>query len=200
MIIEQCEQNSPEWYEAKRGLPSASGFQKIVDSKGNRSKQRDKYMYELIGEVVTGESKDTYTNANMDRGHERENESRKTYEFINDVEVQQVGFCYFDEKKKFGCSPDGLIGDDGIFETKDAAANVHLERWEKGWAKSSHFQQIQGNLYVTGRTWVDLVSYSRGFKPLIIRFERDEGFIRLLKVEIKLLLDDMKTIIAKYSA
>ncbi len=200
MIIEKCVQNDETWNAIRRGLPTASGFQKIVDSKGKRSKQRDKYMYELVGGVVTGESKSTYTNANMDRGHEREDESRKTYEFIHDVTIEQVGFCYFDEKREFGCSPDGLIGEDGLFETKDASASVHIERLKNGWPESSHFQQIQGCLYITGRKFCDLQSYSRGFKPLTIRFKRDESFIQLLRVEIRMLLDDMKTIIAKYSA
>lgn len=200
MIILDCEQNSPEWFEARLGIPTASSFNKIVDSKGRRSKQREKYLYELAGEVITGESKDSYNNANMDRGHEREDESRKTYEFIKSAEVRQVGFCYFDEKKEFGCSPDGLVGEDGVFETKDAVSHVHLDRWENGWSKAAHFQQIQGGLYVMDRKWCDLQSYSRGFKPLIVRFERDEDFIKLLKIEIRLFNDDLKAIITKYSA
>lgn len=200
MIILDCEQNSPEWFKARAGIPTSSSFNKIVDSKGKRSKQRGKYLYECAGEVVSGEPKDTYNNANMDRGHEREDESRKTYEFIKSATVEQVGFCYFDELKAFGCSPDGLVGEDGVFETKDALSHVHLDRLENGWSGSPYIQQVQGSLCVTGRKYCDLVSYSRGFKPLIIRFDRDEPFIRLLKIEIRMFNDDLKTIIAKYSA
>jgi len=200
MIILDCKQGGDEWYQARAGIPTASSFSKIVDSKGNRSKQREKYLFECAGEVVSGEPKNSYTNGNMDRWHEREDESRKTYEFINSVEVIQVGFCYFDEKKEFGCSPDGLVGEDGLFETKDAAPHIHLDRLENGWPKTEHFQQIQGGLLVTNRKWCDLQSFSRGFKPLIVRFERDEDFIKLLKIELRLFNDDLKAIIKKYSA
>lgn len=33
MIIHQCEQRSPEWYELRRGTPTASGFARIVSGK-----------------------------------------------------------------------------------------------------------------------------------------------------------------------
>ena len=199
MIILNCEQNSPEWIEARLGIPTASSFNKIVDSKGNPSKQREKYLYECVGEVVSGEPKDSYTNGNMDRGHEREEEARNAYSLIYDVEVVQVGFVFFDEKREFGCSPDGLVGDDGLLELKDAAPHIHLERLEKGWSEAQYKQQVQGQLYVTGRKWCDLQSYSRGFQPLVIRYERDEEFIKKLAIEIRMFNDDMKTLIKKYS-
>jgi len=191
MIVINCEQNTPEWDALRRGIPTASGFQKIITSTGARSKQREKYLYELAGEIVTGESHDNYINGNMERGHERELESRDSYSFIKGVEVQQVGFCFFDDKKKFGCSPDGLVGEDGGFETKNAAPHVHLDRLENGWSKTQHLQQVQGSLYVTSRKWWDLGSYSRGFKPLIIRFERDEEYIKTLADELGLFIDDL---------
>ncbi len=200
MIILDCDQNSEDWYAARLGIPTASGFSKIVTSTGARSKQREKYLYELAGEIVTGESKDNYTNSNMDRGHEREQESRDVYEFINSVTIKQVGFCYFDEKKEFGCSPDGLVGEHGGFETKDALPHIHIDRLENGWSKAQYLQQVQGTLYVTGREWWDLQSYSRGFKPLVIRFERDVAFIDKLKVEIRMFINDLKSIVEKYSA
>jgi len=199
IIVEGIKQNSLEWYALKLGIPSASSFDKIITTKGVVSKTRAKYLYKLAGEVVTGEREEGYNNSNMDRGHEREEESRNAYELIKDVEVEQVGFVYFDEKKDIGCSPDGLVGEDGGFETKDALPHVHLDRLENGWSESQHFQQVQGSLYVTGRKWWDLVSYSRGFKPLIIRFERDEEFIKKLAVELRLFNNNLKDVVKKYS-
>ncbi|MCP4651176.1 MAG: YqaJ viral recombinase family protein [PVC group bacterium] len=198
MIIIDCEQNSDEWYQARLGKPTASNFKKIVTSTGKRSSQRKKYLYELAGEIVTGEKANGYTNANMELGHEREDESRKMYEFINEVKVEQVGFCFFDKNKTFGCSPDGLVGEHGGFETKNAAPHVHLDRLENGWSESEHFQQVQGCLLVTGRQWWDLVSYCRGFKPLIVRWERNDAFIRLLRIEIELFIDELNNIVEKY--
>ena len=43
MIILECEQRTPEWYAARVGKPTASGFSKIVTSTGERSKSREGY-------------------------------------------------------------------------------------------------------------------------------------------------------------
>lgn len=200
MIIVDCVQNTPEWEKIRLGIPTASNFDRIITTTGTRSKQREKYLYELAGERITGERKEGYKNSAMDRGHEREDESRKTYEFITGTTVNIVGFCFFDEKKEFGCSPDGLIGEDGGFETKDTSSHIQIERLECGWSQSEHFQQVQGGLYVTGRKWWDLVSYSRGIQPIIIRFCRDEKFINKLSVELLLFVNDLNSIVKKYSS
>lgn len=198
MVIVNCEQNTDEWYQSRLGIPTASCFEKIINVNGSRSKQREKYLYQLAGEKVTGEPCNGYYNANMERGHERERESREMYEFMNDVTVETPGFVYYDQSKQFGCSPDGLVGKDGGFETKDASPHIHLHRLENGWSKAQHFQQIQGCLYITGRKWWDLVSYSRGFKPLVVRFEPDEKFIKSLIGELSDFIHDLHSIVEKY--
>ena len=200
MIILDIEQGTPEWYAARLGIPTASNFDRIITTTEARSQQRKKYMYELAGERITGEPKGGYTNAAMERGHEREEESRRAYEFITGATVQTVGFCYLDERKSVGCSPDGLVGDDGGFETKDTLPHIQLDRLENGWSKADHFQQVQGCLWITGRSWWDLVSYSRGLTPIIVRFERDEGFISALSDAVAEFCADLENIIKKYSA
>lgn len=197
MIVLECEQNTPEWDQARLGIPTASEFKKIVTSKGKASASRKKYLYKLAGEKLSGEKQDGYYGSSMAKGHEREQESRELYNFIKSVDVEQVGFCFFDENKEFGCSPDGLVGDDGGFETKNAESHVQVERIEEGWSEASHFQQVQGSLLVTGREWWDLVSYSRGLKPIIIRFERDEDFIKILRAEVNIFIRDLNTLIER---
>jgi len=64
MLIVNCEQNTPEWYEARLGIPTASGFDRIITTKGEVSKSREKYLYELAGEIVTGEQFVGYSNGN----------------------------------------------------------------------------------------------------------------------------------------
>lgn len=198
MIILDCEQGTPEWDNARLSIPTSSKFKDIITTKGTISKTRKKYLYIKAGERISGEKRETYKNGFMDKGHERENESRELYEFVNDVKVKQVGFCFFDEKKEFGCSPDGLVGEDGGFENKNAEADIQLERLEEGWTGMEHYQQVQGNLYVTGRKWWDLVSYSRGLQPLTIRFERDEEFIKKLAIEIKIFNNDIEKLVKKW--
>jgi len=199
MIVIDCLQNTPEWDAVRLGIPTASQFDRIVTTTGARSKQREKYLYELAGEKITGERKEGYKNAAMDRGHDREAESREMYEFVNSVKVQIVGFCFLDNKKEIGCSPDGLVGEMGGFETKDTLPHIQIERLEKGWSTADHFQQVQGCLYVTGREWWDLISYSRGMPPIIIRFNRDEKFIHELSVELIMFVNDLNAIVKKYT-
>lgn len=198
MIIVNCDQNSSEWDEIRIGLPTGSAFKNIVTSKGERSKSREKYLFKLAGERLSGEKSDNYYNSSMEKGHSREDESRQDYSFRNNVEIMQPGFCFFDERKEFGCSPDGLIGDDGVWETKNAEPHVQVERLENGWSKASHYQQVQGALYVTGREWCDLVSFSRGIKPIVIRFERDEKFIHKLSIELQIFIEDLNALVRKY--
>ena len=200
MIIVDCEQNTPEWDAIRLGIPTSSSFDKIVTTSGAQSKQREKYMIKLAGEIISGEKSDRYYGPSMAKGHEREDESRSVYEFTTGVSVEQVGFCFFDEKREFGSSTDGLIGNDGIFETKDAAPHVQISRILNGWSKADHYQQVQGELYVTGRKWCDLVSYSRGFKPIVMRFTRDEKFISVLAYEIKAFINDLDALVEKLRA
>ena len=199
MIILDCKQNTPEWDIARIGIATSSSFNKIVTTKGVLSTSRKKYLYMKAGERISGEKRETYKNGFMDKGHEREDESRKLYEFVNDTKVEQVGFCFFDENKEFGCSPDGLVGEDGGFENKNAEADIQLERLEEGWSGMEHFQQVQGSLYVTGRKWWDLVSYSRGLPQVVVRFERNEEFIKKLAVEIRIFNNDIIKLDEKYS-
>lgn len=191
MIVLDFEQNTPEWYAARLGIPTASNFDKIVTATGARSASRSKYMDELFDEIITGERADKFYGAAMKRGHKNEDESRKYYEFLRDCHVEQPGFCFKDELKRFGSSPDGLVSPDGGFETKDAAPHVQEKRLIEGWTGSEYHRQVMGNMMVTGREWWDLVSYCRGLSPVIIRFERDEHFISLLEKEVNLFCDEL---------
>ena len=185
MITVNVAQNSPEWFAAKCGFPSASNFDKIITTTGTPSKQRDKYMNQLAGERVSGKCAETYNNAIMEKGVEMEGEARNLYEMLKDVKIEQVGVCYPDEKKLCAASPDGLVAKDGLIEIKCPLIYTHVQYLLDGVLPTDYFQQTQGQLYVTGRKWVDFVSYYPGIKPLIVRCVRDEKFIKALAVEIE---------------
>lgn len=178
MKIIDCQQGTPEWFEARLGIPTASNFDKLITTKGAASKQAEKYLYKLAGERVSGIIEETYQNGAMERGRELEDEARKLYEFHTDKEVEQVGFCL---GNGFGCSPDGLVGTDGGLEIKCPSMAVHVEYLLGGTIPTKYTQQVQGCMYVTGRQWWDFMSYSPCVKPLIVRVERDEAFIKSLK-------------------
>jgi len=196
MIIIDCKQGEDEWFAEKAGVPSAGSFKKIVDSTGKPSKSRVDYLDQLADEAIRGSVERGYQSGPMSVGIEREAEARELYEDIHGVEVKQVGFIYPDEQKKYGCSPDGLIGGEiagharywghGL-EIKNPLGKTHVKylRENKLPTGVGYFQQIQGSLLITGFDVWDFMSYVPGHKPFILQVERDEQFIAKLRAELE---------------
>ena len=196
MKIVQAEQRSEEWFAARRGIPSASNFAKIITTKGEPSKQAEKYMFRLAGEKVSGITEETYQSAAMIRGCEMEKEAREFYELIKGATVEEVGFCLTDDGK-VGCSPDGLVGEDGLIEIKDPIASTQVAYLLKGVLPLEYFQQVQGQLYVTGRKWLDFISYYPGLKPLMVRVLPDVKFQVNLDAELKKFCINLDEVVRK---
>jgi hypothetical protein len=196
-IFSDIAQGTPEWFAVRAGLPTASMFKEVMAKKGPRGgipKGRQTYMRKLAGEILTGEPMDHYSNAHMDRGHEREAEARDLYAMIRDAEVSQVGFV---KNGNCGCSPDGLIGDVGMYENKDALPHIQIERLLSGKLPAEHVAQCQGQLMVAQREWVDFMSYCRGLPPLIIRVERDEKYIAALRIDVDEFVDELNELVTQ---
>ena len=193
MKIIDCVQGSEEWFKARCGIPTASEFDKIITTEGKASKQREKYMYRLAGEAIIGKPEETYKNGNMERGTLLEDEARQAYSLISGNEVIQVGFC--DSESGYGASPDGLIGNDGLLEIKCPTLAVHVSYLLGNKLPTDYFQQVQGELLVTGRKWADFVSYYPGIKPLIVRVKRDEDFIERLRVELEVFYVELTEVV-----
>ncbi len=194
MKVIDCIQGTPEWFAARCGVPSASNFDMLITTKGEPSKQRQKYLYRLAGETITGIAEESYTNAAMERGKVMEAEARQLYQLITGEEVKEVGFCLVEG---YGASPDGLVGDVGCIEIKCPNMATHVGYLLDNVLPTDYFQQTQGQLLVTGRKWCDFVSYYPGLKPLIIRVTRDEKFLKALQVELELFISELKTVVQK---
>lgn len=185
MIIVNVTQGTDEWLEARRGVPTASCFDKIVTSKGEASKQADKYMYELAAERVTRMVKANFQSEAMVRGTQLEPEARSYYERpdVTGNQVQQVGFCLTDDRS-VGCSPDGMVDITGLLEIKCPMPATHVEYLVAKKLPTKYIAQVQGQLYVTENTWCDFISYCPGLKHLLVRVKRDEVFIKKLVSEL----------------
>ena len=190
-------QNTPEWFAARTGIPTSSYFDKIVTSKGEPSKSRIKYIYQLAAERITGVKEETYSNSIMQRAMEREEEARNMYELISGETVTTVGICYLNKKKLFSCSPDGLVGDDGLVEIKCPIATTQVKYLLDGKVPIDYVQQLQGQLFVTGRKWVDFFSYYPGLKPLLIRVTCDPAFTSRLQKELLVVCNELDEITEK---
>lgn len=183
--IIDCEQNSPEWYAARLGIPTASEFHTVmaVGKQGGKSVTRVAYLNKLAGEVLTGDPMPSYTNADMERGKEQEDEARDLYTFSCSEELQRVGFV---RNGNAGCSPDSLAGNKGGLEIKSAAAHIQIERLLKGELPSEHKAQVYGSMWVCERDWWDFMSYCPKLPPFIKRVYRDEDYIKKISHEVEL--------------
>ena len=184
MIILTDEQGSPEWLASRLGRPSASMFGKLVTGSGKPSGSAESYINEMIAERLTGRSKPFFTNEHMERGNFLEPEARQAYEFITDFEVVETGFI-LDDSQEFGCSPDGLVANDGGLEIKCPSDSVHVSYLRAGKVPAKYYQQVQGCMMITGREWWDFMSYHPEMPHLLVRMKRNEKFIEAMAEQLE---------------
>lgn len=178
-----CDQGSPEWFQARAGIPTASCFSDILTKgKGSApSKVRLTYMLKLAGEIVTGELTDQVTTRDMERGKVMEEEARDFYALSENVDPEIIGFVRNGAK---GCSPDSLIGSDGMLEIKTAKPHILGGFMLAGEFPDDHKAQCQGNLWVAEREWIDLLVYWPKMPRFVMRAHRDEAYIKTLSEEV----------------
>ncbi len=194
-IFYDLEQGSEEWFAARAGLPTASEFKTVqANGKGgSESITRAKYMRQLAGEILTGEPAPAgYSNDHMLRGQEQEDDARRLFSLITDLDPIRVGFV---REGRAGCSPDSLISEDAGLEIKCAIPAVQIERLQLGRLPPEHVAQVQGSLWVTGRQHWHFVSYCPRLPPLIVRVERDEGYIAKLAEAVAAFNDELDNIV-----
>lgn len=182
-IIINCEQYSPEWWAERIGKPTASNFNKIVDTNGNPSKSAENYMYQLAIENITNKyAGKEFSSHAMRRGLTLEPEARELFELVQGVEVKQVGMIYADEQKKYSASPDGLFEDTGleIYCPESASAGYCFTHPDKAIKHAGKFQQIYGTMFIGGFQKYFFMCYYPDMMPLIIEVKRNEKFIEKL--------------------
>ena len=194
MKIVDVEQGTPEWMAFRAGLPTASKFSEIITTKGEPSKSRTKYLHQLAGERITGSKEESYQSAAMSRGIEMEAEARSLFCMVHDAEVQEVGLCIEDDGR-WGCSPDGLIGDDGGIEIKCPQLATQVDYLLSNKIPSTYYQQVQGSMFVTGRDYWWFVSYYPGMKSLMIKATPDVKFHTALQSELIRFSEELESIV-----
>jgi predicted phage-related endonuclease len=182
-------QEGDAWMLARAGKFTASRASDLMaKTKSGPSASRGNLIALLAVERLTGQCVETFRNAAMDRGNELEGEARDAYSFHTGLAVQEVGFV--DGKlPNSGCSPDGLIGDEGMLEVKCPASMAkHADYLLRGSHAEEYRWQLLHQLMITGRQWVDIASYDprfpEGLQLAIVRVERDESAITELVDEI----------------
>lgn len=169
------EQRSPEWYEARLGVPTASCFDSIITAaKGQLSTGADGYIDELLDELCRPDAVRGFAgNRHTDRGNELEPDARAWYSLQSDDEVSQVGIVFSDDRRA-ACSPDSLVGSIGGLEIKCPDGPTHVGYLRGGKLPDKYKQQVHGSLAITGLQWWDFVSYCPPYPSLCVRVVRDE--------------------------
>lgn len=193
LVIYDCEQGSDEWLRARLGVPTASRFSDVL-AKGQGITRR-KYLLTLAGEAITGDLAESFSNKHMERGQVMEDEARQAYSFARDLDPVSVGFM---RRDRIGASPDSLIGDDGLLEIKTKLPSLQLEVLERKKLPSEHVAQVQGQLLVSGRQFVDFVSYWPKLPIFITRVERDEPYIKTLEQALADFVGELDEYINRY--
>jgi putative phage-type endonuclease len=200
-------QGSPEWFAVRLGKVTASRVSDVVaKTKNGWGASRANYMAQLIAERLTGEQTDQFSNAAMQWGTEKEPDARASYEFRTDQEVMQVAFVNHPKLLMSGCSPDGLVGKDGMIEVKCPNTATHIETLLTQAIPEKYITQMMWQMACTDRLWCDFVSFDprmpEAMRLFISRVERDSERIEELEdlVSSFLLEIDLKvsSLLARY--
>lgn len=188
-------QANPDWLALRAGKFSGSEAA-ILLSKGETKR---KLILEKATEHIIGKpcNKNKFLTDDMARGIMLEPIARQLYMETTFNDVVEVGFIERDEFS--GCSPDGLVDNDGLIEIKSPKDTIFIEQSISKEIRSEYYSQIQYNLFITGRKWCDYVAYNENFPLLIRRYARDEEFIKKLSdalddsvCEVQKIINDFK--------
>jgi hypothetical protein len=180
MKVHDCIQGSAEWLSLRAGIPTASQFDLIVTPKGQPSKSAERYLYTLLAERLMGRPITEHVSFWMQRGSQMEAEAIAFYEFQRDVKTVPVGLLTNDDETA-GASPDRLVDEEGLLEIKVPKEYIHMGYLlESGSHYEAYKVQCQGQLWISGRKWTDVLSYHPELPPALVRIERDEKFIQIL--------------------
>lgn len=179
MIVHQCAQRSEEWFDLRRGIPTASSFDKIITPGGRTSSQAKAYMYTLLAEWMLSESSDAIETAWMVRGVELEDAAVSAFEMATDTETVPVGFVTTDDGL-VGCSPDRLVGSDGVLEIKCGKDNTHVGYLLTDGIEADYKPQVQGLLWITERERLWTCAYHPKLPTVVREVGRDDAYIKLL--------------------
>lgn len=191
IVYKELEQGTDEWLRVRAGKITGSEFYPLISaSTGKGRGGHINYCRKKAVEKICGIETATFKSGAMLQGTEREPYARMAYELLKGVEVEQVGFVELNEY--VGCSPDGLVGEDGILEIKSKTDDGHakLLLGEEDF-ETYYVWQALYVAYVCDRKWADLISYNPHFgkssvfiKHLERTIEVDETIERALHIGV----------------
>ena len=187
MILHTMEQGTPEWFDVRLGIPTASRFKDIYTSTGKSASGADAYMHTLLAEQLAGHPLESFKSEWMQRGTEMEPEAKTFYSLEKDVDLVEVGFITNDNGT-IGCSPDAI----GL-EIKCPSPHVQVKYLLGKKCPAEYFPQVQGCMWICEKDAWDFLSYHPDLPPLLITVQRDDEYINGLSAEVDKFLAKMET-------
>lgn len=182
-IWPNVEQQSEEWFRVRAGRPTASQFKRLLTPTGKDSTQWEGYAFELIDQCIRPGAIPPFAgNRHTDRGNELEPAAREEFARLMELAVEPVGFVTRDDGI-VGCSPDSFVCRNGKriagLEIKCPDGPKHAADLIAGVCPQEHFPQVHGSMAVTGLDHWYFMSYCPGYRPLIVRVDRNDYTAKL---------------------
>lgn len=165
------EQRTDAWDDLRRGLLTASAIGQLLTSTlrvADNDTSRA-LVATLVAERITGHTEEGVVTSDMWRGIEHEPYALEAYVARTGNSIEPCGFMLATaDHWTIGYSPDALVGDDGLVEVKCPRAKGHLQTVTTDQVPARYVAQLQAGLLVSGRAWIDFVSFFGGL-PLYIK-------------------------------
>jgi putative phage-type endonuclease len=155
------DQNTAAWFSARTGKLTASRMADAMSFKkdGKPSEARTKYMMEVVAERLTDTVARHFVTDAMQWGKDQEQHAKDAYFQMTGNAVKPCFFFDHFDIDNFGASPDGLVDQDGLLETKCPTSSTHIKWVMSGVVPDEHKPQMIAQALCTGRKWIDFVSY-----------------------------------------
>lgn len=201
-ILNNLVQGSAAWEDARQGILTASVIGKLVTptlKAANNDTSRG-VTATLVAERLTHHTEETVVSRAMERGTLDEPYARDLYT-AHYAPVTEVGFMMRDiDGDRLGYSPDGLVGDDGLIEIKSRTQRIQLQTILDDAVPTMNMAQLQTGLLVSGREWIDYVSYCGGMPLYVKRVHPDDKWQEVITEVLHKFEDTARHLQATYKA
>jgi hypothetical protein len=201
-VLDDLVQGSEEWHDQRRGIVTASVVGQLLTPTGRVAANDTSrgITAQLVAERITGYTDPTYQSDDMARGVNEEPRARALYSECY-APARESGFMLRTEANwKLGYSPDGLVGDEGLIEVKAPRAKKHIATVLSGEVPPEHMPQIQAGLLVSGRQWLDFISFCGGQPMWTKRVEPDQRWFDVITDAVIRFEETAAEMVAAYTA
>jgi hypothetical protein len=175
MNLLEVEQHGAAWHKARLGNVTASRMADAMSylsrasngrKAGESTQKRLDYILEKALERITGKEAWHPVTQPMQDGIDREPWARGAYFAMTGNEAAKCGIASHSKIEGFLASPDGLIGDLGLWEGKAPTQGVHLEYFKGQSIPEEYVPQCLSQLACCPeRDWLDFTSFHPDFPP-----------------------------------